>query len=217
MSTVIRASHRGTEINGIAFQLEDVAARAQAYLDKVRQQAAQILDEAHRQADTIRRRAEQEGRRAGLEAVEQMVRQQLGSQLETLLPALRQFVTQLEHAKQAWLTHWERAALDVALAISERLLRREVARTPELPFTLLREALELATGSASLRIHLNPTDYENLKPQLQMLVDQLAPAAETHWVADDEIGPGACRVETQFGMIDQTWQTQLKRIQEELI
>jgi flagellar assembly protein FliH len=33
---------------------------------------------------------------------------------------------------------------------------------------------------------------------------------------DPQISPGGCRVETQFGTIDQQFESQLKRIEEEL-
>jgi len=35
-------------------------------------------------------------------------------------------------------------------------------------------------------------------------------------VADPDITPGGCRVDTQFGSIDQQLETQLARIEEEL-
>ena len=36
-------------------------------------------------------------------------------------------------------------------------------------------------------------------------------------IADAAIGQGGCRVETRFGTIDQQFESQLKRIAEELI
>ena len=37
--------------------------------------------------------------------------------------------------------------------------------------TLVREALELAAGSAHVRVHLHPDDHQALGGQVQMLVD----------------------------------------------
>ena len=47
----------------------------------------------------------------------------------------------------------------MAAAIARRVIRRELTRQPEIPLALVREALELAAGSAQVRIHLNPADH----------------------------------------------------------
>ncbi len=39
---------------------------------------------------------------------------------------------------------------------------------------------------------------------------------ETQIVADASVSPGGCRVETRFGSIDQTFEAQLARVEEEL-
>jgi flagellar assembly protein FliH len=217
MSAIIRATERNSAVHSVAFNFDDMAARANAYLDKVRADAAQILADARRDAEGIRKNAEQQGFRAGERAVGQTVREQLGAQLETLLPALRQVINDIQHAKQTWLANWEKSGLRLATAVAERLIRRELSHTPEIPLTLIREALDMATGSNNLRIHLNPTDYDTLRPQIQTLVRECATLAETELVPDESVAPGGCRVETQFGVIDQQWETQLKRIEEELI
>jgi flagellar assembly protein FliH len=63
---------------------------------------------------------------------------------------------------------------------------------------------------------LNPTDYQTLQPQVEMLVRELAGLGQVEVSSDPAISPGGCRVETQFGVIDQQLETQLRRIEEEL-
>ncbi len=216
MPTIIKAADRNAAIHGVAFNFDDMAAKASQYVDKVRAEAAQIVAKAEKDAAEIRRRAEAEGRRAGQQAIERTVEQKLASQLATLLPALQQAVQDVRHAKQAWLAHWEKTAIHVAGAIAERLVRREIAAKPEITLTLVREALELAAGSALVRLHLNPADREALEPQIDMLLKELGGLGGAEVLADAEVGPGACLVETQFGTIDQRFEAQLRRIEEEL-
>ena len=66
------------------------------------------------------------------------------------------------------------------------------------------------------RIHLNPSDREALGDQVDLLTKELAPLATAELISNPSITPGGCRVETQFGSIDQQLETQLKRIEEEL-
>jgi flagellar assembly protein FliH len=212
MSTVIRASERNNGTQTVAFNFEDMGERSQRYLAKVRDEARQIVVKAQQEAESIRRRAEQEGRQAALLAVEEMIKKQL----TTVIPALRLAVHDIQEAKQSWLKHWEAAAVRVSGAIAEKLVRREIGRHPDITLTLVREALELAAGNSQLRIQLNPSDLEALRGQLSVLLDEIAPLADAELNADPEIAPGGCRVETRFGIIDQQFASQLKRIEEEL-
>ncbi len=216
MSTVIKANDENRSIRAAAFNFDDMAVKAGQYLDKIRAEAAGILAKAQKEAVTIRQRAEAEGRQAGQRAIEQTVQKQLAQQLATLLPALHHAVEEVRHAKQAWLRHWEKTAVHTAAAIAARLVRRETVEHPEITVTLVREALELAAGSSQLRLYLNPADHASLAPQIQALLKEFSNLAPTELIADPEITPGGCRLDTRFGTIDQQFEAQLARIEEEL-
>jgi len=216
MPTIIKATDRNAGIHGVAFNLDDMAAQAGKYLEKVRAEAAQIVADARQKSQALQKQAQVEGREAGRREVEEMVRTQLGQQLDTLLPALQQVVQDIQHAKQAWLRHWEKSAVHVAAAIAGRLVRRELVKAPEITLGLVREALELAVGSSQLRIRLNPTDHEALSPQIEALIEGLSELAPAELIADAQITQGGCRIETRFGAIDQQLEAQLDRIEEEL-
>ena len=212
MPTIIRATDFNRGVHSMAFNFDDMAAQANQYLEKVREEAGQIVAKAQEEAKVIREKAERDGRQAAMESVEGMVRKQLA----TVLPALRQVIDDIQHAKQAWLTHWEASAIHVAAAIAERLIRGELSQRPEITLALIREALELAAGSSRLRIHINPADRQAIGQQVEMLINELSTLTTAELVADPEITPGGCRVETNFGVIDQQFEAQLKRIEEEL-
>jgi flagellar assembly protein FliH len=216
MSTIIKAADRNSAIQHVAFNFDDMASNANRYLEKVRAEAIQIIAKAQQEAVAIKKQAEVEGRKAGQAAIEQTVETQLSKQLATLLPALRQAVQDLHHARQTWLSHWEKSAVHLATAIASRVLRRELPKAPDVPLTLIREALELAAGSSHLRIHLHPADCQTLGSQAGLMAKELVPMADTEIVANPEITPGGCRVETRFGAIDQQFESQLARIEEEL-
>jgi flagellar assembly protein FliH len=216
MSTIIKAGDNGLAVQQVAFNFDDMTDRANRYLDRVRKEAAALVAKAQQEADAARRRAEEEGRKQGLEAVRQMVDKRLSEQLATLMPALEKVVRDVQDARHGWLTYWEKSAVHVSAEIARRLIRRELSRHPEITLSLVREALELAVGSSHLRIHLHPKDYETLSPAVGSLVKELAGLAQTEIVADPEVTAGGCRVETAFGSIDQQFEAQLARIEEEL-
>jgi flagellar assembly protein FliH len=212
MSTIIRAADSNHSTHGVAFNFDDMSIRANQYLAKIRDEAGRIVVKAQQEADLIRKRAETEGRQAAMATVEEMVRKQL----TTVIPALKEAVKNIHNARHDWLAHWEGATVHLAAAIAKRLIRRELNTQPEITLSLVREALELAAGSSQLRISLNPQDFQALGEQVRMVVEELSPHIETELKADAEVTPGGCRVETRFGVIDQQFEAQLQRIEEEL-
>ena len=216
MSTVIKAADSAHSIRSVAFNFDDLAQQAESYLRKVRAQAEQIVAKASQEAVAIRKTAEAEGRLAGAKAIESMVDQKITKQLETVLPALRTAVGDIEQSKQVWLGHWERQSIHLAAAMASRVCRREVARQPEITLHLVREALELAGSNGRLRIVLHSDDHAALGRQLEQVVAEFSRLATAEVVADPQISRGGCRVETDYGVIDQRFEAQLARIEEEL-
>jgi flagellar assembly protein FliH len=201
MATLIRLADAPHALHDVPLNFDDLDA-----------QAAQIVAQAQSEAEAIRQRAAEEGCQAAVQAIEKMA----AEQFTPVLAALQQAGTDLRHAKQAWLAHWEQGAVHLAAAIAARVIRGELRRQPEITIKLVREALELAAGSPSVRLHLNPEDYKSLGAQVRTLIDAMSGLGAVEVAADATIGRGGCRVETRFGTIDQQFESQLKRIEEEL-
>jgi flagellar assembly protein FliH len=216
MATVIKAASPGCAANARAFAFDDLGDGALEHLERVRRQAAEILAGAEQEAIAICRRAEEQGRAAALEAADKVLEEQVGQRLDTLIPALSQAVERIEAARAEWLAHWERTAVRVATSIAARVIRREVVRAPEITLALVREALELAAGSADVQLRLHPHDLSALGPQVARLAAELARLGKPEIVADAGIEPGSCRIDTRHGSIDQQFAAQLARIEEEL-
>lgn len=216
MSNVIKVHDRSRADCGTQFNFEDLTDRAQAYLDEVRRQAAEMVAAARKEADRIRAQAQQQGRAEGLREVDQKTEQRVADQMQTLRPALEQVINKLDEARHTWLSHWERSAVRLAAAIAARLIRRPLETTPEITVDLVREALELAAGSAHLRVYLDPGQHAAMASRVEALLAQAAPLAKSEVLADPHLSPGGCRLETQFGVIDQSFDAQLARIEEEL-
>ncbi len=213
-STVIKASaSRG---DAAPYCFDEMGDSGRTKLDAARATAEKILAQAEQDAAAIRKAAEGQGRAAALEAAEQILDEKVSRQLATLGPALREAVDRVQAAKADWLSHWEKTAVHVAAAIAARVVRRELKRSPDITLTLVREALELAAGSGDIQVCMHPDDFKTLGKQAQRLAGELARLGNAHVVADPRISKGGCRIETRFGSVDQQFEAQLARIEEEL-
>ncbi len=216
MSSVIKTFNAQRLTDGGTFNFEDLSVRAGSYLTGIRAQAASLLVTAQREAIEIRRRAEQDGRQDAQRAAEAQIDERIGKQMTSLLPALSEAVQGIVQARQKWLAYSETTMLKVATAIAARVIRRELKHDPEIPLTLIREALEMAAGSTQIQLRLNPVDHAALAGQVQNLVAHLARAGGAEVIADETISAGGCRVDTRMGSIDQQFEAQLARIEQEL-
>ena len=156
---------------------------------------------------------------ASIDHTEQVRREaeiQLAAKLETLFPALQNMVDQLEAARQSFLLLWEQSAIHVAKSIAERAIGRQLPEMIDVPLRLLRESLELGAGSASVKVRLNPADYEALRPQVDSLIETMAVATKMEVIADHRTSLGGCLLETSLGVIDNQIGARLERIEQEL-
>jgi flagellar assembly protein FliH len=217
MATVIKALGPIRTHNGMSFNFDDLSDRANSHLDQVRSQATDIVARAQQEGEAIRRKAEVDGKQAAVRAVERVMEEKVGKQLATLLPAIQRAATELETSRQAWLAHWEQAAVHLATRIAERIIRREIAQHPQITVHLVREALEMSAGSGEVSVRMNPADLSTLGTHLESLRQEIGGKSKATLIPDEAITPGGCRVETRFGTIDQQIEAQLKRIEEELL
>src|SRR5437762_1940780 len=201
MAVIIKSFDHREGVRTSAFNFDDLAHRADAYLGQVREQAAKIVAEARHQAEQIRKQAEIDGLKAAQKQMQTKVEIETGRRMQTVLPAVRSAVGEFLQLKQAWLTHWETIGVGLATRIAGRVLRRELAASPQLPQALIRESLELAVAADDLRLLLNPQDLEHLGGQAQTLVAELAPTGRVEIIGDQRIAAGGCRLETSHGSI----------------
>lgn len=221
MATIIKRDSQvetpsGRSVRPIAFSFEEMAGRADEYLASVRKEAAKIVQQAHSEAEQVRRKAEQAGREAAEQAIEQLLNQRIQQQMRTLRPALEAVAQQINDARGLWLSEWETSAIHLSTKIAEKILRKKLDDAPDAPLALIRESLELASGSARVTLKLNPIDCKHLNDAAEEIVDSLKELAPATIVADASISRGGCRVITEFGEIDQRIESQLERLEQEL-
>ncbi len=209
-------AERRDEVRTSAFNFDDITSKAEAYLAQVRAQAAQILAEAQAKAQAVREQAKRDGQCDAMAEAERELQSKVQQQLTSLTPAIQQAVANVERERAAWLRRWEDDAIKLAIAIAERVIRQEVSQHPSITVELVRESLQLAAGMGSLKVCLNPQDYASLCDAVAKLVAEMKQLAATEVVADATVSPGGCRVDTQFGSIDQQFEAQLARIRDEL-
>jgi flagellar assembly protein FliH len=213
----------------IAFNYEDVRRRCEEHLDEVREQARELLESARLEAESLRRRAVDDGRAAGVRQgladaereietrAAEIARQSVDERLGSVLPALQAAAGALADERDRWLSEWEDTAVRLGVAVAGKLVRHELELRPDTARRLLADSLQLASGSAHVTVRLNPGDLERLGDRGRDVVRSLASCGQATLVPDASLSPGSVLIDTGPGTIDARIETQLERITSELL
>lgn len=132
--------------------------------------------------------------RAQLEAPMKRQAQDQARRLEAVLRAAHDELEQLQAGMATELLH-------LACEIARQVVRHEIRQAPEGVRAVVQEALATAVSDGQpATVRLNPQD-------LVLLQDGMAEGdwpARLRWVADAQITPGGCIVETAHGSVDGT-------------
>jgi flagellar assembly protein FliH len=213
----------------VAFNFDDLVQRGEAYLETIRLQVREMLQQAEADVETIRREAHargleqgrQEGQRQAAEQIQKRATEIADKSsrdgLATTLPAMKAAVNALVIERDRWLAEWEATAVRLSAAIAERLVKRQIAIKPEITGGMIKSALQLAAGMPQIKLRLNPDDAALLGAHATEVVRALASAADAEITPDATLTRGSCVIQTKHGIIDARLETLLERIISELL
>jgi len=168
-------------------------------LEDVRADAKEIKEQAYIEGF-------ENGEREGLESVK--------SSLEPVLQHLNQSIDELENAKEELLLKTEREAVELALAIAEKIVSHEVKTNRDVIVNVVQAALKKIVDRKKIKIRLSPSDFQFLnhaKSQIPGLEEQFEKAT---FEEDKAIMNGGCVIKTNLGDIDARIEKQFQAVEE---
>jgi flagellar assembly protein FliH len=223
MATILKQAQlqqSGVNQRIVAFNIDDVQQRAQAYLAQVRDQAAEILAAAQREADSVRSAARATGlteaQKEISQQVEERARQLTEERIRTATAACQQAVDSLSSDTANWLQEWRDLTIGLAVSMAEKLVRQSMAQGLEPLRVWLEEALMLMRDARDVHILVHPDDFTWAGRYLQQMAKHVPHAGTAEILPDPEVSRGGCIVRCQHGQVDQQLETQLARLGEQL-
>jgi len=202
------------------FNWEDVASRAKQYIDTVREQAQQLLQDSRLECTRIQAHAKEEGTRQGESQVErlamQMASQIAEKRVQEVANNVKSLCVDLETATQQWLRQWQHETITFAIGIAEKLLQDSLESDPSILISWIEDSVRLIQGQRQILLRIHPEDAQRLSSALSELVDDMKPSVEIQVVEDIAVGKFGVILQTPDTTIDRSLQTQLKRLMEEL-
>lgn len=160
------------------------------------------------EAEAKVRAAYEEGLRRGEAAGREQFLAKVGEAAEALTTAAHA----MQQARAQFLDALEPEVLQLVLAMTERVLRREVRGDRDLIGRTVRAALEELTDHERVTLHLNPEDLEALRAQRVPLLEEFKGVKSLDIVPSTSVEPGGCIAESATMQVDARLHAQLQRL-----
>ncbi|MFH0903003.1 MAG: type III secretion system stator protein SctL [Pseudomonadota bacterium] len=186
-------------------QVYDASVQAQHIIEKARQEASVLLERAGAVQEEARIAGYEAGREEGLASVTELL-------------------VQARQTTQRWLDDVESGIEQLAIAVAERILDRELSIRPEAVVDIVGAALAAARARGRIAVRVHPLDAAIVGAACPRLLetnssldgDAARSFAGISVRGDPTIPRGGCCLETDLGTIDARLATQLERIERAL-
>jgi flagellar assembly protein FliH len=211
------------------FSMADIENQAQEILEQARRKADRLEAAAHDQARKILKDAHAAGLRGGwnegwkkgheegTKAGKELAIAENKIELAATIAALKSAVEQMNRSRVELESAALKDVLDLAVAIAERVTKRQGVLDPAVAVNNVMEALKLVSHSSDVRIAIHPKNKTTLKEVLPRLKTQWPALEHVELVDDSMLAPGGCRIYTAQGEVDGDLDGQINRIVADLM
>lgn len=216
-----RDQERAVRVEGVSgFNLDDFAEAGVKHLKAVEKEAARILEDARKEAESIRKKAHEEGLASGLNAAEkeaeQRVKAGVDREIATQMPLLESAVQQISDIESEFIESFRQCLLGTALAAAERLVVSRLETEPE----LLERWAEVAIGSVKtarkLVLAVHPETLVSHGERFEALLASPGLPEDSRLEPDETVEPAGVVVRCEGGAVEMTLSHQLERLDEML-
>jgi flagellar biosynthesis/type III secretory pathway protein FliH len=166
-----------------------------------------LVAAARAEADSITEEARARGREEGLAAG--MTEAQ--AQLEPVRDALIEAHAAVERVVDEIVPHVERRAVELALALAEKILGTALDVDPSLVASVAAGALRRVLSHDRIELDVNPEDVELVRAALASDKNELSGSRGVNVIGERRVRRGGCVVRTIDGEIDARVEKQLER------
>ncbi|WP_170885621.1 flagellar assembly protein FliH [Bacillus alkalicellulosilyticus] len=199
-------------------------------LEEAKQQAEMIIKNGQEEIEQLRSQLEYERQQTydDLEAMKQEAMQQGYQQgfaqgemagKEQCNELISEAYTVIEASKKDYIDRVEKAEaviIDLALAISKKMIPQIITENNEAWSSLLKEAINEVRDHSEVKVFVHPTMYERTLQHKDELLNLLNRSEELYIYPDSSLYELDCILETPFGRVDASVDSQLSEIKAHL-
>ncbi|MBL4700431.1 MAG: hypothetical protein JKX85_04160 [Phycisphaeraceae bacterium] len=223
--------------DAIVLNMNDVAEQAQQIKTSARKTAEQMIADAKAKAQKVTDDHASQGMERGY--AEGYEKGQADGHEQGLIQGKKsghdQAVKQARELFEPLVESWKQAAIawdeyhnqldmdardsviELALRLTEKIIHRQLQVDPYVVVDQVSSALKSITGATRLSIHICPQDRAVMDQVMPQLLETFCHFKQMRVVEDENIGLGGCVLVHEFGKLNASLETQLRRAVELLL
>ena len=194
----VHANNGKTAVSKITKEVHEASLEAKDILAKAQERAAQLLEDARREKETVLAESTKLGYAAGLDQWN-----------DALADAWKR--------REDFLAGNEAELVKLAVAVAKKVIGHSVEMDPGAVLQSAKEALRSVRSEKRVTIRVNPSDEGAVREQAGPLKMLGAEIGELVVIGNPSIEAGGCIVESDLGIIDAQISTQLASIENALL
>lgn len=206
-----------TDMRPFPLQSFEDEVRAQAEIAKAKEILQAAMAERDRLREEARREGLEKGRAEALEIARKAERERGAAEVSAVRDLLRKAAEAIQAKRAEIAAAAERDLVRLALAIAERIVKREVKVAEGVAAANVRRAIELTASRQVVKILVHPADLSRVEAFLPDLRREFSDILDVAIEGSDTVGPGGCVVTTREGSVDATIAAQLEEIERGLL
>ncbi|MCE3236604.1 MAG: H+transporting two-sector ATPase subunit [Vampirovibrio sp.] len=185
---------------------------AAALLEKANAQVKEMLAQAQSQVDQIRDNAHEEGFKAGFQEGYADATEQVSQETVELLRGANTLVDGAYQAEKLVLKQFEQQALAIISHVVRKILRRELADSPETLMGMIQQAIDSLYISGKVQVVVNPTILQDLREFANATQQAVDGMNRFEFIADAGLDPFQIFIIGQDGCFDLSPLAQLEQL-----
>ncbi len=196
-------------INDAKKQAEEILAKALLEAEQLQQKTkSDAQEEAAKIAEDAYHEAYEKGRKEALDSAAQ--------EADTIRHQARGVLQQTEEIRIKTLESMEPQIIQLAAEIAEKILTVKLNLDPQVVVDIAFEAINSIKEREQVILYVNPYEVGFFEERRPDLLKELSPKGELEIIADHEVEPGGCKVETEYGRVDAQLKTRWHTLMEKL-
>ncbi|GAB1398670.1 FliH/SctL family protein [Aminivibrio sp.] len=215
-----RLERAETEITLLSSRNRVLGEEFQAERKKAQEEERQRAAALEAEGAALRKRSIEEGfsegKRAGYSEGQEQARREMKRHYEAKVASLVALLENIHAALSDRLEGLSALHLPQLIRMWElllsRMLQQQVTLREDTAMLVLREVLERVSDRERILVYLNGDDLEGILSRKDSFGDLLRGVKHLEYLPDANVEKGSCIVETNLGIYDARWRTQLEQI-----
>lgn len=204
-------------------EAEQLYKQAEAKLKQTEADIENMIVQARKQIESEKKQWEQErhqlieqAKKQGFEAGFEEGESRAHQQYQQIIDETRSIIDLARQEYENKLSDSEMDILDIALKAAEKIIHLKLSDQPELFINIVKSAIEEVRQMPQVNVYVHPSQYDSVmefKQELQTIVDG---NGNLSIYPKHDITENSCLIESPFGKIDASIDTQLRELKSRL-